>query len=126
MAFISTKDIKAIRTEIKKVFPAKKGWKFSITKEHHSGVHVNIMESKVNLDPENKGNYSVNTYYIDETYKDNDVLKSIFNRIKKIITNIKPCENRNASDPYADYPNYNFYYYIAVGKWDKSFVRKYK
>lgn len=123
MAYISTEDVKAIRTEIKKVFPAKKGWKFSITKEHHSGVHVNIMESKVNLDPENKGNYSVNTYYIDETYKDNDVLRDIFNRIQKIINSVKQFEDRNAGDLNADYPNCNFFYYIAVGKWDKNFIK---
>ena len=123
MAYISTENVKAIRTEIKKVFPAKKGWKFSITKEHHSGVHVNIMESKVNLDPEHKGNYGVNEYYIDDIYKDNEVLRYVFNRIDEIINNVKQCKNRNASDPFADYPDYNFFYYIAVGKWDKNFVK---
>ena len=123
MAYISVDDVKAIRTEIKKVFPAKNGWKFSITKEHSSTVHVNIMESKVDLDPENKGDYMVNHYYIDDTYKDNDVLRYVFNRIDKIINNVKKCENSNAGDLSADYANYNFFYNIAVGKWDKKFVR---
>jgi len=123
MAYISVDDVKAIRTEIKKVFPAKNGWKFSITKEHSSTVHVNIMESKVDLDPENKGDYEVNHYYIDEIFKDNDVLRSIFNRIDKIINSVKQFEDRNAGDMGADYPDCNFYYSITVGKWDKKFVR---
>jgi len=123
MAYISTEDVKAIRTEIKKVFPAKKGWKFSITKEDCSGVRVQIMESKVNLDPENKGNYEINHYYIDDNYKDNDVLRYVFNRIEKIINNVKQFEDRNAGDMGADYPNCNFFYNITVGKWDKKFVK---
>jgi len=123
MAYISTEDVKAIRTEIKKVFPAKKGWKFSITKEHHSMVHIQIMESKVDLDPENKGDYEVNHYYIDETFKDNKVLRYVFNRIDKIINSVKQFEDRNAGDMSADYADCNFFYSITVGKWDKKFVK---
>jgi hypothetical protein len=123
MAYISTEEVKEIRTEINKLFPKKDGWKISITRSHSSSVNVSIMESKLDLDPENKGDYGVNEYYINEHYNEFPVLLETFNKIKDAINGVKQYEDRNAGDMSADYGDSNFFYNIAVGKWDKNFVK---
>jgi hypothetical protein len=72
MPYISTRKVAEKRKAIKKAFP---NWKFSITKEHHSSLHVIILEADMELLTEQEiiehnGKVSVNHYYIQEHYKD--------------------------------------------------------
>ena len=43
MAYITKDEVKVIRNNLKKAFPAKQGWKFSVVCEHYSSVRVAIM-----------------------------------------------------------------------------------
>ena len=45
MAYIRTEEVKVIRDSIKKAFPGKQGWKFSVICRHHSEVQVSIMQA---------------------------------------------------------------------------------
>lgn len=123
MAYISTEEVKKIRQEIKKEFSSKDGWKFSIRTVHYSKIIVAILESKLNLDPEKKGHYQVNEFWIDKHYENQPVLKNVFNTIKNIITGTKDHNDRNAGDMGADYPAWNYHMSIYVGKWDKPFQK---
>ena len=67
MPYISTEKISEIREKIKKEFPSKDGWKFSITRRHHSTVNVDIMSAPFDLIPgEERKHQSINSYYIKE------------------------------------------------------------
>jgi hypothetical protein len=35
MAYISTEKVKEMRNKLKELFPTKKGWKLSVTREHY-------------------------------------------------------------------------------------------
>jgi hypothetical protein len=121
MAYISTEEVKEIRDQLKKEFPVKKGWKLSVRGENYTTVRVSFLKAPINLDPKNEGDYTINEYYIDEYYGDQPELVKVFKKTKEIINTVKQNENRNAEDIYADYADYNYFYFISVGKWDRPF-----
>ncbi len=120
MAYIKSEEVKEMRTAIKKLFPAKDGWKFSITKEHYSTINVNIMAAPFDMDPENKGHYEIRDYYLDEYAQE---IKDVFSKIEHEIVSRKAYYDRNAGDMGADYGDHTFFYYVYVGKWDKPFIK---
>ena len=83
------------------------------------------MQSRFNLDPENKGDYSINHFHIKEHYSGLPILKNVFLKIHDIILNIKPHHNPKDGDMGADYPAWNYHMNIAGGKMDKHFVIRY-
>lgn len=112
MAYIETEKVKEIRTAIKETF-AKDGFKFSVTRRHHSEVVVVCMQSPIEFST-NKG--GVNHYYLDRIENDNE--RSVFSIVNKIITKVTGGSyNRNAGDPGADY-DCNFYIDMQIGKFD--------
>jgi len=121
MAYISAEDVKSIRTEIRKQYPSKEGWKFSVRKLHSSEISVSILTAPINLDPKGIGHDSVNDFYIAETYKDSPEIRDVLLNIKNIIETVKVNYDSNANDPYADYANYNYFIDISIGEWDKPF-----
>jgi len=102
MAYITTEEVKEIRNEIKATFP--KGFKFSVTREHHSVVNVCLMESPLD--------FSKTKYY--QHPKGHKVILDILDQI----VNKK---NFNDSDLMTDYHHVGFYSRIWVGKWDKEY-----
>jgi len=122
MAYISKEEVKEMRVAIKEMFPAKSGWKFSITRSHSSSINVTIKEAPIDLDPCNKGNFQVNQYYIDEHYEDYPILRDVLNSIKNCITNRKDHYDRNAGDMGADYGDCTYFYNISVGSWKNDFI----
>lgn len=126
MAYISSEEVKKIRQALKKEF---KNLKLSVTREHHSVVNVSIMSSDIDFINSltergeclrNKRDYmQVNQYYIEEYF--NGKAKEILLKIKDIITGIKTCKNSNAGDLSADYSDYNYFYNINIGKFDKPY-----
>lgn len=121
MAYLSKEEVSKMRVELKKVFPAKQGWKLSITRKDYSSINVKFFEAPINLDPKNQGNYSVNPYWLEENYKNEPELLKVFQDAKKAILGVKDQIDRNAGDPGADYGNTNFFYNISVGDWDRLF-----
>ena len=113
MPYISSDEVKTIRTEIKKQFPE---YKFSIRRDHHSVIRVSILEGPVNLlEGSDKGYQQVNDYYIDEHYPKH--IAKMLNKIKHIAT-AKQREFVYDSD-YGSVPT--FYFHLNIGEWDKPY-----
>ena len=58
MAYISTEDVKHIRNELKKILPQ---YKFSVVRDHHSSVSINLMKGPAFKDFEYFDKYSGET-----------------------------------------------------------------
>ena len=114
MPYISAEEVKQKRSAIKKAFP---GFKFSITREHHSSIKVNILEAPLNLLTNGKTYEQINHYYIGEHYKDAPEIKEILLKVYEIMT-----EGRKIISKDADYGSIqNFYTNISIGRWDRPF-----
>ncbi|MFW6225942.1 MAG: LPD29 domain-containing protein, partial [bacterium] len=74
MAFINKEKTKVIRNEIKKQFPRKDGWKFSVVNENHSSIHVSIMEAPVRF---HEKDYAQLNHYYPENYENSEILSKI-------------------------------------------------
>jgi len=111
MAYISTEEVKIIRNKIKEAFPTKKGWQFSIRREHHTALRVNILEAPIDLERllERKGTGS-NIGYSSEKIPE----------IKKI-SNIMNNGNHDNSDATIDYFDVGWYAFLELGDWKKGF-----
>ena len=116
MAYISTPEVKEIRENLKKLFPSKKGWKLSITREHYSKVNVVIVQAPIELreNPERE-HENVNYYYIKE--RKNTIAADLLQMIYEIC-NVK---NNDRSNVQEDYFDVGYYFGLSIGDWDKPF-----
>lgn len=117
MAYIRKEEVAEKRAKLKEAFPAKDGWKLSVTRQHSSTISVVVMEAPYQmLEQPEQGNETVNYYYIKEhfgnTRKANDLSK---------IYDIINAGNFDDSDPMSDYFHVGFYVNLDIGKWDKAF-----
>lgn len=111
MAYISSEKVKEIREKIKKEFPR---FKFSITKQHHSGVMIRIMAGPFDFsDVDHK---QLNTYYLEKIY--NVPLREMALKIMDIVHTVEPVKYHETGD-YGTQPS--FYTYIHLGEWDKPY-----
>ena len=117
MAFITTEEVKEIRNNIKKAFPAKEGWKFSITKEHYSKVNLYIMEAPYGITKQVKGYESVNHFYIESSKDYSDRKKTDLMKMYAILS----ANHWDESDIMTDYFHCAYYMSMGIGKWDKAF-----
>ena len=108
MGYISTERVKEIRTELKNTFP---NFKFSITKDDHSGVRINILKGNVDFE---RDHVSVNHYYINEHFQGEQA--RVLNKINEVAN--KGVTYRETGD-YGTQPSH--YVYITIGKWDKPY-----
>lgn len=104
MAYITTEQVAEMRKELKAIFP--KNFKFSITREHHSGVRVAIMESPLQF--ECHGNRRLKNH----------------KTIERIIKDVINKGNFDHSDSMTDYFHVGWYAYIEVGKWDRPYLQR--
>lgn len=122
MAYISAEEVKEIRQNIKKAFPVKEGWKFSIRKRDCSMLKVVILQAPFDLlspllpEGSNSSYSSLNHYRFEDYYSNTEALFSI----KKII-NIANENNFDNSDSMTDYFNVGYYFSLSVGEFDKPF-----
>jgi len=116
-----TEAVKEIREKIKKEFPTKEGWKFSVRTKNYSTVVCNIMQAPFNLLSDNKidnGNEQINHYHIDKLYTGE--VQIVFNKLNNILSgNQRTIVN---DSDYGAVPNY--YVNLQIGKWDKKFTVK--
>lgn len=112
MPFISSDNVKAIRTELKATFPE---LKFSVTRKHHNSVDIKILTGNLPEIPE--GYNQVNQYHIPEHYKDQPEWKDVLIKVDEI------AERKNGvlvvDSDYGTVPNY--YVDISIGEWDKPY-----
>lgn len=113
MPYIDSEAVKQIRQKIKQEF---KGYKFSITRNHHSEVAIAILESPHDFGVKHE---SVNEFYIDKHFEHKPEQAKFLNRLLEICNEVKPQVIVNANSDYGDWPNY--YISISIGKWDKPY-----
>ena len=116
MAYITTEQVKEKRVLLKKAFPAKHGWRFSVTREHMSSINISIMQYPDNYDFNTPHN-CVNHFYIkDSDFGENE--KEVLLKINEIAH----LGHWDDSDMMTDYFNCAFYVNLSIGKWDKPAV----
>ena len=137
MAYITTEEVRAIRTQLKAEFG--KDFKFSVKKSTSlSSVSVTILKSPLAFtdvltykdtatDELITREYSsVNHYNIENFYKNVEEVK-VLSKINEIIltapTSVTGEDFYDESDTMTDYFNVSFYYDIEVGHWDKPYIQ---
>jgi hypothetical protein len=134
MAYVSQEMKRAKAPAIKAVL-AKYGMKGSISVDNHSSLVVTLKEGVLDLigeanrfnreDAERRnerfypveGNYSVNTYWIDDHYKGK--IRSFF---KELLAAMRGNDWFDNSNSQIDYFHTAFYTDINVGRWNKPYV----
>ncbi|QIH37890.1 hypothetical protein G7A72_03330 [Flavobacterium sp. Sr18] len=118
MAYIKTETVKGMRNEIKNLFPAKQGWKFSITCINYSTVRCAILAAPIELRMDlTRSHESVNNYYIESHYEANPAAKEVLTKINSVLNQ----DNYNNSDAMVDYFDVGHYISLSVGEWNKPF-----
>jgi len=117
MPYISKEEVAQKRKAIKAAFP---NYKISVVGRHYSSIEVAVMTGPIQLlAPEyiERGNESVNPFYITENFKTDVVKRELLEGIYAIIND----GNYTASEDgdYGSIPS--FYTRIEIGKWDKSY-----
>lgn len=118
MAYINAQQVKEKRQKIKKEFPSKDGWKFSITNQNHSTIKLAILQAPYDMlkdEYKERGYISVNYYHIADNY--NGRLKDDLQKMYTILNE----GNFDKSDLMVDYHHVGFYVDITIGSWDKGF-----
>lgn len=122
MAFITTEQVKNIRTQLKAEF---KGIKFSVKKINYSKVSISILSSEIDffgdcIADRSEAVYElymqVNRHSIDDNFK--SVSKKVLKRISEIAHSQGYYDN---SDAMTDYFDTAYYVNISVGSWDKEY-----
>lgn len=112
MAYLRKEVAKEIRSKIKKLYPAKDGWKFSITSFNLEVLRVNIIECPSNIGF--SGFHSINEFYVDEKYKDEPLKKDVLNNIIDICKESGYTWHR---DEPMDKLDFSFYIELELGKY---------
>ena len=131
MAYISTPEVAAIRSQLKEKFPQ---LKFGVRKHHHSSVDVTIKSGTVDFSdlvtkcyqgatvPFN-GYHQTNQYWLDRMGKHQDLFEEIYKVIKTAPGTVKGGrEWFDDSDSMTDYFHTAFYMSVNIGSYDKPYV----
>ncbi len=122
MAYITAKDVQAIRQELKQEFPK---FKFSVRKGSGSlSVDVAILQGTASF--EGKDYAQVNQYWIDTHWQDEDD-RAVLNKINEIMHNAPGRADASRayfdhSDAMTDYFHTAFYTHLSIGQWDKKYT----
>ena len=131
MAYISTKEVAAIRGQLKEKFPQ---LKFSVRKQHHSSVDVTIKSGTVDFSDlvtrcyqgetiPFDGYFQTNQYWLDRLGKHQDLFEEIYKVIKTAPASVEGGrEWFDDSDSMTDYFHTAFYMSVNIGSYDKRYV----
>jgi len=127
MAYITSEQVKDMRNQIKKAFPAKDGWKWSVTKEHHSSVTAALMQFPSNYDfaIKREGNDTSDELYtqLNHYYLDTCGLGKKEIAVLKKVNDILHTGHWDESDSMTDYFHCSHYVSLHIGKWDRPAVK---
>lgn len=122
MAYVSKELMKEIREELKKHFPKKEGWVFSLRRDHSSSINLAILQAPISFVPMDDikayGYMSLNPYKIDTLNK--DVYQKLVNILNGKFEG-SPRQNYDNSDIMTDYFDVGWYINIYQGHYDKPF-----
>ena len=115
MAYFSQEEAKEVRKGIKLAFKGVNKAKFSITVHNHSEINVIAMRGPFKF----KNEYAQLNEFHEENY--NGDTRKFLQVVSEVIDEVKTNVDRNAGDMGADYPAYNYFKHIGIGKWDREF-----
>jgi len=116
MAYINAADVKIIRNELKVLFPANQGWKFSVVNRDHMAVSVTVLQAPINLlKGSDRTHSSVNHYWLADHY--DGAVRAVYTLINDIVAR----KHWDKSDIQTDYFNCAYYYDINVGDYNTPF-----
>jgi hypothetical protein len=116
MAYITAEQVKEMREMIKKEFPASKGWKWSVMREHHSAVCAALMQYPAGYSfPDYE---QLNHFHLESNSRLGDKEKKVLKRVNEILHT----GHWDDSDIMTDYFSCSHYVHLHVGKWDKPAV----
>lgn len=121
MAYITAKDVQAIRNELKEAFPK---WKFSVRKGSGSlSVDVSILRGTCAF--EGKDYAQVNQYWIKDHWTDAEDQKALL-QINEIMHNAPGRQDParayfDESDAMTDYFHTAFYTHLNIGQWNRRY-----
>jgi hypothetical protein len=116
MPYITTETVAMIRKTIKKNFP---NVKFSITKEHYSGLNVKIMESTMDFNKCPKEGWE---HLPERMWGYNPESTEFLQKLEDIIQGCHAQKEVVYDGDYGSVPNY--YLNIGIGKWDKPYIQR--
>lgn len=116
MPYITKERVREVREQLKKEFPK---IKFSVTREHYSGIKIIIRSAPFNMLSNGRDYEQVNEFHIEENYKDAPEIGDILLRIKEI-ANTGNGELVYDGD-YGSVPR--FYIWINIGEFDRPFIK---
>jgi hypothetical protein len=131
MAYLNSKDVQAIRTELKAAFPE---FKFGVRKNHHSSVTVTIKSGPRDFaDIFTKDEYSARKQYVQlNTYHLDSFYGAHAKTFKQMVDIIKTAPARgegyhrgtgyyNNSNAQIDYFDTAYYFDLHIGAWNKPY-----
>ena len=113
MPYITSEEIAAKRTAIKKAFP---NWKFSITRRHYSTIFVAVMAAPIQLTEKEDGYEQLNRFYLQNRFK-GEALEAMTKINNIAASGVRELVN---DGDYGSVPT--FYVDLNIGQWDKPFV----
>ena len=127
MAYITSEQVKEMREKIKAAFPAKDGWKWSVTKRDHSVVTAALMQFPAGYDfaikrPEGSTGSELYTQ-LNHYHLDTCGLGKRETAVMKKVNEILHIGHWDKSDIMTDYHHCSHYVYLHIGKWDKPAVQ---
>ena len=117
MAYLSTEKAKSIREKIKAEFPAKDGWKFSITCKNYSSLYINILTAPLNFEVKERDERQL---WHNSDFKENFPSDQA-EALEKIAKIARSQGWYDKSEPMTDYFDTAYYINITIGHWEKGF-----
>tara|TARA_R110000803_G_scaffold149611_4_gene215041 strand:+ start:1138 stop:1494 length:357 start_codon:yes stop_codon:yes gene_type:complete len=114
MAYMNQEKKKIIASALKEVMP--KDWKYSLSVEHHSVIHLNIKSAPFDL-THGKDDVQINHFHLQNHY-DGQALEIL----KKAHDAMLSADWYDDSDSMTDYFNTAYYIRMNVGSWNKPFI----
>jgi hypothetical protein len=126
MAFMNQEKKQPIVANLKKAFPAKDGWKFSISVSDHVSLNVVILSAPLHLeDMYDEDGESINQYHFRSHAEQAICIPINQNEMLDVIDKIiSICNegNHDRSDIQSDYFDVGWYFNLRIGKWNKPFI----
>ena len=127
MAYISQETKKQIATELKREFPRKAGWKFSLRVRHYRSLSVTILEAPMDLlEDVNKNDKNNNPWeYVEIRYSTPGKYTDIYRKMLDIIDGDfegSDRKNYDNSDIMTDYFDVGWYSCLSIGDYERPFI----
>ncbi len=124
MAYVAPEVINKVRASLKKEYPAKEGWKFSVTGKGTSSLTIRLMKAPASVAlPER--NMDINHWWIQEHGEKGDWSPE-FIAVAEKMSEIAHADHWDKSEIQTDYFHCSYYIHLGVGKWKRPCEIGYK